>query len=83
MMIPIPRAGILERVDGIEAAEQVPGIEEISIRRLGAHVAPPPEGDAYLGFIFARDQTPEGVEKALRDAHMLLDVRITPVLTRR
>jgi hypothetical protein len=35
----------------------------------GQHFIPPPEGSSYLGFIFARGETPEGVESALRRAH--------------
>jgi hypothetical protein len=37
-----------------------------------------PEGESYLGFIFARGQDPALVEQALRDAHALLRIQITP-----
>jgi len=55
----------------------VPGIDglEITIRR-GATVVPLPEGDRYLGFLFARGDTPAMVETALRVAHARLDVVI-------
>src|SRR5205085_3682062 len=51
MMLPIPEEGILERVDGQEAARTVPHIAglEISIP-CGRPVVPLPEGDRYLGF---------------------------------
>lgn len=79
-MLPIPRAGILRRVDGVDSAESVDGITgvEISIP-MGATVQPLPEGDRYLGFIFARGGTPAGVEASLRSAQSLLDVELTPV----
>ena len=82
MMIPIPRAGILEQVGGIEAAKGVRGIDDVSVRSLGTRVAPPPDGDAYLGFIFAHGESPGFVESALREAHALLDLQITPLLTK-
>jgi hypothetical protein len=39
-------------------------------------VVPLPEGDRYLGFIFARGPTPQTVEAALRQAEACLDVRL-------
>jgi len=77
MMIPIPTAGILRRVDGLEQASAVPGVEEIDITaRLHYPITPLPEGDSYLGFIFARGATPEAVEATLREAHARLRFRI-------
>jgi biotin carboxylase len=79
MMIPIPRVGILRQVVGQEDAKQVAGIEDIRITiPIGQEVVPLPEGSRYLGFIFARDETPLGVESALRDAHRRLTFVITP-----
>ncbi len=80
MMLPIPRAGRLREVRGREQAEQVPGIEEVAITLpLGQPVVPLPEGDRYLGFVFARGPTPEEVEAALREAHRRLGfVIVTP-----
>jgi biotin carboxylase len=79
MMIPIPHAGILRRVTGQEDAKQVAGIEDIRITiPIGQEVMPLPEGSRYLGFIFARDDTPMGVESALRAAHRRLTCAITP-----
>jgi hypothetical protein len=70
MMIPIPGAGILRGVSGIEAAKAVPGIEGVEITaRLNYPLVPLPEGDSYLGFIFARGDEPAMVEAALREAH--------------
>ena len=39
-------------------------------------VVPLPEGDKYLGFIFARAEGPEAVEAALRAAQDRLEIRI-------
>jgi biotin carboxylase len=79
MMIPIPRAGVLRQVQGQPEAKSVPGIEEIAITaHLGEDLVPLPEGGSYLGFIFARGQTPEQVEVALREAHRCLAFHITP-----
>jgi biotin carboxylase len=73
MMIPIPRAGRLVAVQGKEAAEAVPGVEEVAITaHVGQELVPLPEGWQYLGFIFARAETPEAVERALREAHARL-----------
>jgi len=77
MMLPIPRAGRLVAVHGQEEARAVDHITalEISIPPGGA-VRPLPEGDRYLGFLFARASTPAEVEDALRTAHAHLDVVI-------
>ena len=76
-MIPIPKAGILERVDGTLAAQAIPGITEVVISiALSQEVVPLPEGDKYLGFIFAKAETPEEVEIALRQAHAKLKFEI-------
>ncbi len=81
MMIPIPAAGILIGVRGQEAASAVPGIESIEITaRLNYPLVPLPEGESYLGFIFARAATPAAVEAALRAAHRELAFDIEPAL---
>ena len=79
MMIPIPQAGTLREVRGQDEARRVPGIEEIRITiPVGHEVVPLPEGTRYLGFIFARDDTPDRVEAALREAHRRLTFIISP-----
>jgi biotin carboxylase len=73
MMIPIPRAGRLTTVHGTGEAAGVDGIEEVAITmHPGQDVVPLPEGWQYLGFIFARAETPDAVEQALRQAHARL-----------
>jgi len=80
MMLPIPHYGILRAIHGQEDARQVPGIEDLSLTiPLGQEVMPLPEGDKYLGFLFARAATPAGVETALRTAHARLSFVLTPV----
>ena len=75
MMIPIPRRGTLRRFAGSEAAQSVPGVEEVvQSVATGMEVVPLPEGSRYLGFIFARGDDPPEVERALREAHRRLDI---------
>ena len=79
MMIPIPQAGVLESVGGLEAARRVAGIDDVTITiPKGQEVVPLPEGNKYLGFIFARGDSPEAVEEALRDSHHCLRFQIDP-----
>lgn len=79
MMIPIPHAGILQRIDGIEAARAIDGVESIEITApLHRAIRTLPEGESYLGFIFARGASAAVVEHALRDAHACLRIHITP-----
>jgi len=79
MMIPIPQAGILAGIAGVDAARTVPHIEEVTITaRLHYPLVPLPEGDSYLGFIFARAEQPDEVEAALRAAHACLRFEVVP-----
>jgi hypothetical protein len=56
-------------------------VEDVQITaRAGYLIEPLPEGDSYLGFIFARGETPEHVEVALRKAHAELAFTIEPVI---
>jgi len=83
MMLPIPRRGILHGVSGLDDARGVPGVEDVVVTAPeGREVVPLPEGDAYLGFLFARGESPGAVEAALREAHRRLsfDIR-TPLPT--
>jgi hypothetical protein len=55
----------------------VPGVTglEISIAR-GKVMRALPEADRYLGFLFARCETPEQVERTLRTAYDQLEIVI-------
>ncbi len=78
MMIPIPAAGMLRAVDGVEEALAVPLITGVEITAKLRHtLVPLPEGTSYLGFIFARGNSPAEVEAAIRRAYALLkfDIR--------
>lgn len=82
MMVPIPSRGIYRGVDGVEAAEMVPGVEEVRITAKPDQVLVPlPEGASYLGFIFARRETPGEVVRALRAGHGKLKFAIDRELT--
>jgi len=80
LMIPIPGAGILKRVEGLLEAQRIPYISELSIEvRDGYELVPLPEGNSYLGFIFSEAPTVKEAEQALRDAHDCLNVVIAPL----
>lgn len=81
LMIPIPKAGILRRVEGLANARRVPCITKVEISvRDGYELIPLPEGAAYLGFIFAEGPDPQSVENALRESHACLNFITAPVL---
>ena len=81
MMIPIPREGIYVATEGLEQAKSAAAIEDVIITaKEGQRMIPLPEGASYLGFIFARANSPEGVERALRVAHQHLHFEIAAAL---
>lgn len=81
MMIPIPRAGVYAGVSGVVDASAVPGVEHVEITaKEGQMLVPLPEGASYLGFLFARGDTPAQVETSLRAAHAKLEFQITTSL---
>jgi len=81
MMIPVPRSGVLQSVDGETAARATTQITDLRITaRLHDPIVAWPEGSSYLGFLFARAEHPQDVERALREAHARLTFNITPVL---
>jgi D-alanine-D-alanine ligase-like ATP-grasp enzyme len=70
MMIPVPASGVLGGVEGEEAARATAHIEGLEITaRLHDYIAAWPEGSSYLGFLFARAESADEVEQALRAAH--------------
>jgi biotin carboxylase len=77
LMLPVERAGVLKAVHGGTDAAAVPGITGLSLTMpLGQAVRPLPEGDRYLGFLFAEGATYQEVEEALRTARRRLRVLI-------
>jgi len=80
MMIPIRDAGILRRVEGLSAANRVSNIERVDIIIPEGHeLVPLPEGNRYLGYIFARADSAQEVTQSLREAHSHLSFVTRPV----
>jgi biotin carboxylase len=78
MMLPIEQAGTLTEVRGRDEALAVEGIVGLEITvPAGRTITPLPEGDRYLGFLFARAESPAAVETALRAAAARIDMVIT------
>lgn len=74
MMIPVQRAGILKQVFGVTEALSVRHVTDVMVTvHLGQQLVPLPEESRYVGFIFARGETSEAVERAVRRAHESLD----------
>jgi hypothetical protein len=81
MMIPIPRQGAYAGVEGLEAARSVPGIADVIVTaKEGQLLEQLPEGNSYLGFIFARGCDSRFVDGALREGHARLDFEILSAL---
>lgn len=79
LMVPIPRTGRLAGVEGVERAAKVPGVTGVELTvPIGQRVVALPEGDRYLGFVFARGERTEEVETALRAAQHELEIHVEP-----
>lgn len=77
LMLHAEQAGTLRAIDGKEDAAAIPGITGLTITvPAGQQVRPLPEGDRYLGFIFAEADTPEEATAALHAARRRLHVTI-------
>jgi biotin carboxylase len=77
LMLPVPRSGVLRAVQGRAEAAATLGITGLSITiPPGQRVRPLPEGDRYLGFVFAEGDTQDQVEQALAVARERLRVVI-------
>ena len=80
MMIPVREKGLLKRVEGLLEANKIEHIDKIDIIiREGHELVPLPEGNQYLGYIFASAKTPEQVTAAIRKAYGLLKFITAPV----
>lgn len=80
-MLPVPRAGILREVHGVDEARAIPGVVDVVMTvREGEHVLPLPEGHVYMGFIFATGPDPRTVARILGQASQALRFRIVPTL---
>jgi len=80
LMIPVTQSGILKRVEGLLEASKIEFIEDINIQlRDGYELVPLPEGNSYLGFVFAKAPSFKQVEQALREAYACLNVIVAPL----
>lgn len=80
MMIPIRQKGLLKRVEGLLEANKVKHIDKIDIIiNEGHELIPLPEGNQYLGYIFASADTAEQVTAAIREAYAQLKFVTAPV----
>ena len=80
MMIPIREKGLLKRVEGLLAANKIKHIDKIDIIiQQGHELVPLPEGNQYLGYIFASADRPEQVTAAIREAYAHLKFVTAPV----
>ena len=80
MMIPIPSAGRLDAIDGVDNARAVDGVTDVTITvRPGKTLVPLPEGGEYLGFIFSKARRSQEAEAAVRLAHAALRFTIAPM----
>jgi len=81
MMIPIPKRGLLKRVEGEDRARARPGVTDVRITAKQDQLLEPlPEAGSYLGFIFASAGTASLAERAVREAHGDLIFTIDPAL---
>jgi biotin carboxylase len=77
LMLHAEQAGTLQAVDGKAEAAAIPGITGLTITApVGQRVHPLPEGDRYLGFIFAEADTAQDSAAALRAARSQLRLTI-------
>lgn len=77
LMIPTPRNGTLRAITGEEEARAIGGITGMDLTIVpGERIVAPPEGDRYIGFVYARSDTPQQVESALRKAMSTLEVQL-------
>jgi biotin carboxylase len=77
MMMPIPKAGTLISVSGREMVLGLPGVDGVEVSvPLGGRIVPLPEGDRYLGFIFAHGRDAREVTAQLRTANRELGILI-------
>ena len=80
IMLPVPgeTPGRLVAVEGIDAARSIPHVLDITLSiPIGERIIPLPEGNRYLGFIFARAENAQAVEQALRDAYGVLTFNVS------
>ncbi len=74
LMLPIPGAGRLTGIEGVDETLGIEGIDKIDITiPIGRLVTPLPDGDRYLGFVFATGLTPDDVQRSLARAAAVIE----------
>jgi len=80
MMVPVPGAGRLVGVEGVEEARRVHGVRDVFIMaRPGDVIRTFPEQGCYLGFILATGSSTREVEQSLNQSHSLLQFELEPI----
>ena len=80
MMLPVREKGLLKRVEGLLEANKVKHIDKVDIIIAEGHeLVPLPEGNQYLGYIFASAESSEQVTAAIREAYAHLKFVTAPV----
>ncbi len=78
-MISAPKKGIIKGIDGLDEARQVESVTGIDITAFpGSEVAPVPDGNRYIGFIFARSNNRRELIDALHRAASMVHPVIEP-----
>lgn len=77
LMIPAPGSGTLRSIAGEAEARAIPGVTGMDFTIApGKPVIAPPEGERYVGFVYARGNSPDEVETSLRKAMETLEVQL-------
>ncbi len=77
LMLPNPGTGVVAGVLGEAETRALDGVTGIDLTVVpGTPISAAPEGDRYLGFVYARAATPELVEETLRKAMITLEVQL-------
>jgi formate-dependent phosphoribosylglycinamide formyltransferase (GAR transformylase)/GNAT superfamily N-acetyltransferase len=80
MMLPIPGEGRLISVRGLDKAQNVGGIQDVILTAdPGDLIIPFPEQSCYVGFLTAKADTSEEVERALTMAASAIEMDLQPI----
>ncbi|MCL5886308.1 MAG: ATP-grasp domain-containing protein [Actinobacteria bacterium] len=81
-MISAPKKGIIKVIEGLDEARQVESVTSIEITAFpGSEVAPVPDGNRYIGFIFARNNSRTELIDALHRAASMIYPVIEPTIS--
>ena len=78
LMVPVPEAGRVTAVCGVDEARAVEGVTSVVMSvGIGEEVVPLPAGNRYAGFVFARGDSADDVEAALRAAWSVIELEVS------